>query len=187
MQGRVPFKTRNQFVAGMGVTRKVGLVLAMIAISTIQLNSNDINSIFARDNNEQIDRADLVPLQDDEVWLIVPINFNDNDENTGDEAVLEMEIREMMEGEDGVAAYLRQASAGRTHLNYVISSFHTPTYSIDHYGSDIVERDHLVQDLIIDFIKNIPSYILNGALNGESDLDGDDVIDRVLFLSLIHI
>ena len=96
--GRVPFKTRNQFVAGMGVTRKVGLVLAMIAISTIQLNSNDINSIFARDNNEQIDRADLVPLQDDEVWLIVPIIFNDNDENTGDEAVLEMEIREMMEG-----------------------------------------------------------------------------------------
>ena len=182
MQGRVPFKTRNQFVAGMGVTRKVGLVLAMIAISTIQLNSNDINSIFARDNNEQIDRADLVPLQDDEVWLIVPINFNDNDENTVDEAVLEMEIREMMEGEDGAAAYLRQASAGRTHLNYVISSFHTPTYSIDHYGSDIVERDHLVQDLIIDFIKNIPSYILNGALNGESDLDGDEVIDRVLFL-----
>ena len=143
MQGRVPFKTRNQFVAGMGVTRKVGLVLAMIAISTIQLNSNDINSIFARDNNEQIDRADLVPLQDDEVWLIVPINFNDNDENTGDEAVLEMEIREMMEGEDGVAAYLRQASAGRTHLNYVISSFHTPTYSIDHYGSDTVSYTHL--------------------------------------------
>ncbi|MEC8722440.1 MAG: hypothetical protein VXX59_01355, partial [Candidatus Thermoplasmatota archaeon] len=79
----------------MGVIRKVVFALAMIAISTIQLQSSEINEIFTRGNNDQIERAELVPLQNQEFWLIVPMNFNYY-EDTSSEDVLLSELREIM-------------------------------------------------------------------------------------------
>ena len=159
----------------MGVIRKVVLALAMIAISTIQLQSSEINEIFTRGNNDQIERAELVPLQNQEFWLIVPMNFNYY-EDTSSEDVLLSELREIMQGEDGAAAYLRQASAGRTELQYSISDTVIPTYPIDYYGSDNLERDSLVQNLLVSSINSINSDL------ARHDLNGDGVIDRVLFL-----
>ena len=156
----------------MGVIRKVVLALAMIAISTIQLQSSEINEIFTRGNNDQIERAELVPLQNQEFWLIVPMNFNYY-EDTSSEDVLLSELREIMQGEDGAAAYLRQASAGRTELQYSISDTVIPTYPIDYYGSDDLERDSLVQNLLVSSINSINSDL------ARHDLNGDGVIDRV--------
>ena len=175
MHDRVSFKTRNIFAASMGVTRKVVLALAMIAISTIQLQSSEINSIFTRENSDQNERPELVPLQNQEFWLIVPMNFRFGEDSSSEDVLLS-EIREIMQGEDGAAAYLHQASAGRTELQYSISNTIIPTYPIDYYGSDNLERDTLVQDLIISSI-----YSINSDL-AKHDLNGDDVIDRVLFL-----
>ena len=159
----------------MGVIRKVVLVLAMIAISIIQLQSSEINEIFTRENNDQIERAELVPLQNQEFWLIVPMNFKYYEDSSSEDVLLS-EVREIMQGEDGAATYLRQASAGRTELQYSISDTIIPTYPIDYYGSDNLERDSLVQDLILSSINSINSDL------ARHDLNGDGVIDRVLFL-----
>jgi len=159
----------------MGVIRKVVLVLAMIAISIIQLQSSEINEIFTRENNDQIERAELVPLQNQEFWLIVPMNFKYYEDSSSEDVLLS-EVREIMQGEEGAATYLRQASAGRTELQYSISDTIIPTYPIDYYGSDNLERDSLVQDLILSSINSINSDL------ARHDLNGDGVIDRVLFL-----
>ena len=174
MHDRGSFKTRNIFAASMGVTRKVVLALAMIAISTIQLQSSEINSIFTRENSDQNERPELVPLQNQEFWLIVPMNFNYY-EDTSSEDVLLSELREIMEGEDGAAAYLRQLVLEGPELQYSISDSY-PTYPIDYYGSDNLERDSLVQNLLVSSINSINSDLVRHGLNG------DGVIDRVLFL-----
>ncbi len=158
----------------MAAVRWAWMVLLILAVSTIQLFSSEINESFRTTNTSNSQNSGLLSIQEQENWLVLPIHFRDLNGNLV--GIEESEITELMEADGGAIDYIFEASGGRTLLTYVVADAYIPTYSIGWYGSDNPDRDYLVQDLASETFENI-----NSDISGH-DLDGDGVIDRVLLL-----
>ena len=159
----------------MDVIRKVSAASILLLILAIQLNPSLINNavIPDRDTNATNYESDLITLQDQERWLIVPIHFPTA-------PFSDSEIVSMVEGEEGAIEYIVQASGGRSSLEVTISDrpYIAPQH-IGYWGEDSdVSRDIGVQELISMAV----SYSLSGTDLSPWDLDSDGIIDRILFI-----
>ena len=159
----------------MDVVRKVSAASILLLILVIQLNPSLINNavIPDRDTNSGNYESDLITLQDQERWLIVPIHFPTS-------PFSDSEIISMVEGEEGAIEYIVQASGGRSSLEVTISDrpYIAPQH-IGYWGEDTdVLRDIGVQELVSMAV----SYSLSGTDLSPWDLDSDGIIDRILFI-----
>ena len=159
----------------MDVVRKAIAGTIFILILLIQLNPSLLNSAVVPDRGEESknSESDLVALQDEERWLVVPIHFPTA-------SFPESEIESLVEGEDGAIEYISQASGGRTSLEVTISQrpYIAPQH-IGYWGEDVDDsRDVDVQELVSMAV----SYSLTGTDLSPWDIDSDGIIDRILFI-----
>ena len=159
----------------MDVVRKAIAGTVLVLILVIQLNPSLVNSAVVPDRGEESTNSgsDLVTLQDEEHWLIVPIHFPTA-------SFPDSEIESLVEGEDGAFEYIIQASGGRSSLDVTISQrpYIAPQH-IGYWGEDSdASRDVEVQELV----SLAASYSLTGSDLSPWDLDSDGIIDRILFI-----
>ena len=159
----------------MDVVRKVVAATTLLLILAIQLNPSLVNSMVMPDRggNSVNYESDLITLQDEERWLIVPIYFPTT-------PFPDSEITSLVEGEDGAIEYINQASGGRSSLEVTISDrpYIAPQH-IGYWGEDADgSRDVDVQELVSMAV----SYSLTGTNLSPWDLNSDGVIDRILFI-----
>ncbi|MBR20713.1 MAG: hypothetical protein CMA64_11325 [Euryarchaeota archaeon] len=159
----------------MDVVRKAIATTIFLLILVIQLNPSLINSAVVPDrgDNSENSGSDLVTLQDEERWLIVPIHFPTA-------PFQDSEIISLVEGEEGAIEYISQASGGRSSLEVTISErpYIAPQH-IGYWGEDEDgSRDVDVQELVSMAV----SYSLTGTDLSPWDLDADGIIDRILFI-----
>ena len=91
----------------MDVVRKVVAATIFLLIFAIQLNPSSVNSVVMPDRGGDSvnSESDLISLQNEERWLIVPIHFPTT-------PFPDSEITSLVEGEDGAIEYISQASGG---------------------------------------------------------------------------
>lgn len=149
-----------------------GLILLLIVV---QANSAIINDLVASRSPVYAEESDLLPLQNEEKWLLIPVHFKTNVESQ--DSVSATSIIDIMEGEKGASEYIRQASAGRSSLSYYVSAPITTLHEMSWYGTDNPERDYRVQDLVVEVFQTIDLDNLE-----EFDLNNDGILDRVILL-----
>ena len=159
----------------MDVVRKVVAATTFLLILAIQLNPSLVNSVVMPDRGGDgvNSESDLIALQDEERWLIVPIHFPTA-------PFPDSEITSLVEGEDGAIEYISQASGGRSSLEVTISDrpYIAPQH-IGYWGEDADgSRDVDVQELVSMAV----SYSLTGTDLSPWDLNSDGIIDRILFI-----
>ena len=159
----------------MDVVRKVVAATTFLLILAIQLNPSLVNSVVMPDRGGDgvNSESDLIALQDEERWLIVPIHFPTA-------PFPDSEITSLVEGEDGAIEYISQASGGRSSLEVTISDrpYIAPQH-IGYWGEDTDgSRDVDVQELVSMAV----SYSLTGTDLSPWDLNSDGIVDRILFI-----
>ena len=81
----------------MAAVKWAWMVLLILAISTIQLFSSEINESFRTTNTSNSQNTGLLSIQEQENWLVLPIHFSDLNGNLI--GIDESEITELMEAE----------------------------------------------------------------------------------------
>ena len=159
----------------MDVVRKAIAATIFILIFAIQLNPSYVNSTITpdRDGNNTNSDSELVTLQDQERWLIVPIHFPTA-------PFQDSEVISLVEGEGGAGEYIAQASGGRSSLDVTISD--RPYIAPQHIGYWGEDEDSVRDVGVQELVRMAISYSLTGVDLSKWDLDSDGIIDRILFI-----
>ena len=128
----------------MDVVRKAIADTIFLLILLIRLNPSLVNSAVVPDRGEDSTNSgsDLVALQDEERWLIVPIHFPTA-------PFPDSEIESLVEGEDGATEYISQASGGKLTRGHDTQRPYIAPQHIGYWGEDADgSRDADVQELV---------------------------------------
>ena len=147
-------------------------------------NPEFVDSLFeeVRDSVNPVDEASIVPLQKDEKWLVVVVDFDDAPAQVGRDVI---QAQRLLDGDDGAQGYVEQLTAGAssleiTYVDEVVRAAHAST----HYGHD---QDG---DRDVGLTEGGPAVLAAQVVEetahsidwGDFDLDGDGSIDRLLIL-----
>lgn len=159
----------------------VGLVLLGLAGWS---NPEFVDSLFneVRDSVNPVDEAPIVPLQSEEKWLVIVVDFDDAPSQVGRDVT---QARGLLNGEDGAQGYVEQLTAGESNLEITyVEEIVRASYVSTHYGHD--EDGNRDVGLTEGGPAVLAAQVVEESANSidwsDFDLDGDGSIDRLLIL-----
>ena len=165
--------------SGLEVSRLIASILLVSASIFVQINSTSVNeSIKKGVVNEEPAESEIVGLMDQENWPILRAEFPSSDFPNS-------KLQQLFEGEFSAHEYIDQISGGSSALNVsIVDGVWQSPFEDSYWGADSIDERDVGEGSggATEMASLAISSLLNGHDLSNWDLDGDNVVDRLLIL-----